>query len=313
MSLKIGIIGLPNAGKSTLFKAITKKKVLIASYPFTTINPNIGVTEVLDERLLEIQKKIKPKETVPATLEFVDIAGLIEGAHKGEGLGNQFLSHIRECDALVQVIDAFKEKNIAEDKRIIQEELLMKDVETLERMIEKIQKKEGKNSKEVFRLEKIKENLKNKESCNDLQLLSSKPVLYLYNGPENKDDYFYLDLKTEEEITELTDEERKELNLSSSLDRLIKECYNLLDLITFFTVVGGEKAQAWALKRDENIITAAEKVHTDFKERFIRGEVISYDDFLEINSLQEARSTGKIKTVGRDYIVQDGDIIEFKI
>ena len=311
MSLKIGIIGLPNAGKSTLFKAITRKPVLIASYPFTTVDPNVGIAEVPDERLLKIQEKIKPKETTPATLQFIDIAGLIEGAHKGDGLGNQFLSHIRECDALVHVIDVFKEKTSEKDKKTIRDELLMKDLQTIEKAIEKAEKKEGKNSAKVLNLKKIKEN---PENCNieDLQLLSHKPVIYLYNGTKAEEG-LCLDLKTEEEITELTKEEKRELGLFSSLDRLIKECYNSLDLITFFTVVGEEKIQAWSLQNGENIISAAEKVHSDFKEKFIRGEVISYNDFLKVKSLQEAKSLGKIKTVGRDYIVQDSDIIEFKI
>ncbi len=311
MSLKIGIIGLPNAGKSTLFKAITKRPVLIASYPFTTVDPNIGITEVPDERLLKIQEKINPKETIPATLEFVDIAGLIEGAHKGEGLGNRFLSHIRECDALIHVIDDFKEKNPEKDKKTVRNELLMKDLQTIEKAIEKTEKKEGKNSAKVLNLKRIKEN---PQSCTeeDLQLLSCKPVIYLYNGTKTEEG-LCIDLKTEEEMTELTNEEKRELEVFSSLDRLIKECYNSLDLITFFTIVGGEKAQAWSLQKGENIISAAEKVHSDFKEKFIRAEVTPYDDFLKVKSLQEARSWGKIKTVGREYIVQDGDIIEFKI
>ncbi len=320
MSYKIGIIGLPNAGKSTLFKAITKKDVLIAPYPFATIDPNIGIAEIHDKRLLDIAEIIKPKETMPASLEFVDIAGLIRGSHKGEGLGNQFLSHIRECNALVHVINSFKDSDPLGDKQAIKEELLMKDMETIEKAIQKSEKKEGGNSSRAKDLHEKKNKIKEGAVVEDkeLQLLSSKPVLYLYNiSGEDKGQFknkgMALDLKIEEELTEMEEEDRRELQISSHLDRLTKECYNLLELVTFFTIAGEKRAQAWAIEKNSDILCAAERVHSDFKERFICAEVVPYTDLMLAGSIQRARKEGRIKTAGKEYIVEEGDIIEFKI
>lgn len=264
MSFSVAIIGLPNSGKSTLFKALTKKQVAIASYPFTTIDPNVGIVNVPDERLKKIAETVRPEKITETFIEFVDIAGLVKGAHKGEGLGNQFLSYIRPCDAIVEVIRAFKTSDITEeinpqgDIEIIETELLMKDQE-------------------------IGDNV-----------LTSKPKIYLFNT----------NLKDEADMSELSEEEIKELGFKSQLDQLILNCYNILELITFFTITGGKETRAWTLKKGSNILEAAEKVHTDFKEKFIKAKVIPWQKFIE---------NGSWRIAGKEYLIQDGDIIEFKI
>lgn len=288
MSFSVGIIGLPNTGKSTLFKALTKKKVDIAAYPFTTIDPNVGVVAVPDERLKKIAQIIKPEKTIETVIEFVDIAGLVEGAHKGEGMGNQFLSYIRPCDAVVEVIRGFKTSDITEeispkrDIEIIENELLMKDQET------------------------------------DDNVLASKPKVYVFNiqegaGVPEIPNSLTIDLKLEEEASELSESEAEELKIKSKLDQLILACYNILDLITFFTITGGKETRAWTLKKGCNAFEAADKVHSDFKERFIRAEIIPWQKLVETGSWTKAKELGQIKTVGKEYIVQNGDIIEFKI
>ncbi|MBZ9577428.1 DUF933 domain-containing protein [Patescibacteria group bacterium] len=288
MSFSVGIIGLPNAGKSTLFKALTKKKVDIAAYPFTTIDPNVGVVTVPDERLKKIAQIVKPEKTIETVIEFVDIAGLVEGAHKGEGMGNQFLSYIRPCDAVVEVIRGFKTSDITEeispkrDIEIIENELLMKDQET------------------------------------DDNILASKPKVYVFNiqegaGVPEIPNSLTIDLKLEEEASELSESEAEELKIKSKLDQLILACYNILDLITFFTITGGKETRAWTLKKGSNALEAAGKVHSDFKERFIRAEVIPWQKLVETGSWTKAKELGQIKTAGKEYIVQDGDILEFKI
>ena len=288
MSFSVGIIGLPNTGKSTLFKALTKKKVDIADYPFTTIDPNVGVVAVPDERLKKIAQIVKPEKTIETVIEFVDIAGLVEGAHKGEGMGNQFLSHIRPCDAVVEVIRGFKTSDITEeispkrDIEIIENELLMKDRET------------------------------------DDNVLASKPKVYVFNiqegaGVPEIPNSLTIDLKLEEEASELSESEAEELKIKSKLDQLILACYNALDLITFFTITGGKETRAWTLEKGCNALEAADKVHSDFKERFIRAEIIPWQKLVETGSWTKAKELGQIKTVGKEYIVQNGDIIEFKI
>lgn len=284
MSFSVGIIGLPNTGKSTLFKALTKKQVDIADYPFTTIDPNVGIVPVPDLRLGKIADMIKPEKITPSIIKFIDIAGLVKNAHQGEGMGNQFLSHIRPCDALIEVIRCFDQNNNPEESiEIIDNELKMKDQELED------------------------------------DVLSSKPKIYLFNIKEDNvnlpeiKNSLAIDLKTESEINDLSPEEVEELKIQSKLDQLILACYNTLSLITFFTIKGGKEIRAWTLEKNSNIILAAEKVHTDFAQKLIKAEVLNYQKLIESGSWNKARELGKIKLAGKEYIVQDGDIIEFKI
>lgn len=344
MSFSVGIVGLPNVGKSTLFKALTKKPVDIAAYPFTTIHPNFGIVEVPDERLKKIAEIIKPEKATPTVIEFVDIAGLVKGAHKGEGLGNQFLAEIRNCDAILQVVRAFvnekaenvlREINPEKEIEIVKTELLMKDLETLSGLMMKLEKdvkKEKMALKKFELLKKIKEgvsqgklisemNLSDEEKTEikEYRFLTQKPILCILNTdtlpPEAR---FHLaglvvNLKEEEEISELSEEERKELAVNAQLDQLIKNCYNVLDLITFFTVAGLKEVRAWTLKKGLKAPRAGVVVHSDFEEKFIRAEVIPWQSLVKAGSWQRARELGWLKTAGKEYIVQDGDVIEFKI
>lgn len=286
MSFSVGIVGLPNVGKSTLFQALTQKPVDIADYPFTTIDPNVGIVRVPDERLEKVAEVIKPEKITPTIIEFIDIAGLVKNAHKGEGLGNQFLAQIRNCHAVLEVIRAFGENpNPKEDIETIKTEFEMKDLESKE-----------------------KENL-----------LSKKPVIYLLNT-DNKTHYPTLDLnhlklnlKEELDISELSEEERKELQLKSQLDQLILASYNILDLITFYTITGGKETRAWTLQKGAKAPQAGGVVHSDFQEKFIKAEAIQWQKLVEAGSWSKSREKGWLQTVGKDYIVQDGDVIEFKI
>lgn len=286
MSFSVGIVGLPNVGKSTLFKLLTKQSVDIADYPFTTINPNIGVVKVPDSRLGAIARIVKPEKITPTIIEFVDIAGLIQGAHKGEGLGNQFLSQIRNCDAILEVVKCFgNDAEVQENIETIKLELEMKD-------------REGKE----------KENT-----------LSEKPIVYLLNKDGKtqyqtpKVPYLALNLKDELEMSELSELKDKKSDPNSALDRLILACYNILDLITFYTIKGGEESRAWTVRKDSPIQRAGKTVHSDFEEKFIRGQVINWGKLIESGGWKEAREKGLIQTVGKDYLVKDGDVIEFKI
>jgi len=344
MSFSVGIIGLPNAGKSTLFSVLTKKQVEIANYPFTTIEPNVGIVPVPDKRLEEISKIVNPQKTIKTVIKFVDIAGLVKGAHKGEGLGNQFLSHIRACNVLVEVIRAFEnqkvehieqEINPKKDAEIIETELLIKDIQTLEKIIEKTKKTEAEKARTLIEIRNLLEkkkpfeqiNLSEKEKkiVNEYQLLTLKPKIYLLNidkeKPTEKEinlkkifpSALLINLKIEKEIEQLSPEEMKELQICSRLDQLISACYNILDLITFYTIAGGKEARAWSLKRNSDILKAAEKVHSDFKEKFIKAEIINWKTFIQKQGWSKTKEEGLIKIVGKEYIVQDGDIIEFKI
>lgn len=294
MSFSIGIVGLPNAGKSTLFKALTKKPVDIGPYPFTTIHPNFGIVQVPDERLEKIAEIIKPEKVTPTIIEFIDIAGLVKGSHKGEGLGNQFLAQIRNCDAILEVVRAFEDPRVENTTGKIDP---ASDIETI----------------------KIELELKDMESREKESLLAKKPAIYLlningktsYQAP--KAEYLAVNLKDEVEMFELSEAEKKELGLKSQLDQLILGCYNILDLITFYTTVGFKETRAWTLKNGLTAPDAGGVVHTDFKEKFIRAEVINWQKLVESGGWKEAREQGWIQTVGRDYIVKDGDVIEFKI
>ncbi|OGF73571.1 hypothetical protein A2W57_03765 [Candidatus Giovannonibacteria bacterium RIFCSPHIGHO2_02_43_16] len=300
MSLKIGIVGLPNVGKSTLFQALTKKEVDCSNYPFATIDPNIGVVEVPDARLKNLAEISHSKKIVPAVVEFVDIAGLVKGAAEGEGLGNKFLTHIREVDAILEVVRAFEDDSVihvagkpnpASDIETIKIELELKDIETKEKAKDPMQ----------------------------LQLLSQKPILYVFNVSENSKLLFpdlpssiALDIKKEFELSELSEKDREELGEQSGLGELIRKAYELLNLITFFTT-GEDESRAWTIPKNSTAPRAGRAIHSDFEKKFIRAEVIPYDKFAELGSMAKARESGLLRTEGKEYIVKDGDIIEFKI
>ncbi len=349
MALQIGIVGLPNVGKSTLFQLITKKQVDIANYPFCTIDPNIGVTAVPDFRVEKLAQLTKSARKIYATIEFVDIAGLVEGASKGEGLGNKFLANIRETDAIIYVLRCFKNENVIKtrddldvlkDKEILDMEMILKDIETVEKRLASLEKEIRANKKEAVKeaeaLRKVYESLKNGKIISELslteeekkivdsyQLLSSKPRLYLLNG-EQKDvsddilDYFkdkphiFMDVLTEFETAELSKEEQEELGIKPKLNDLIQEAYKLLGLINFFTT-GSDETRAWTIKNGYTASQAGGVIHSDFEDKFIRAEVINWKDLIDCNGFAGAREKGMIRTEGKDYIVKDGDVIEFKI
>jgi len=350
MSLKIGIVGLPNVGKSTLFKALTREKVNVANFPFATIDPNIGIVKVPDARLDKLAEMSKSKKIIPAAIEFVDIAGLIKGAHQGAGLGNQFLAYIREVDVIVEVVRDFENPNIihvegnispSRDIETIQLELVMADLQTLNKHLSKIEKdlKSGKKyaQEEKMILEKVKTvleagdlatkaNLSDSELglIKDLHLLTLKPFLFVFNisssTEENKkSDYIdnkiksiALDLQFEAEIAEMNEDEAKEFEQSSLLPNLIKAAYDLLGLITYFTT-GEDETRGWTIKAGMAAPEAGAAIHTDFMEKFIKAEVINWKKLLECSSWSNARAKGFLKTEGKDYVVEDGDVIEFKI
>ena len=361
MGFKCGIVGLPNAGKSTIFNALTAAKAEVASYPFSTIQPHQGIAPVPDLRLKEITRLIQPKKTISATLEVWDIAGLVKGASKGEGLGNQFLSHIRNVDALIHVVRCFEDENVApeggkvepeRDIAIVNTELLLADLEISSRRIAKIEKLaqvgEKQYREELEILKQIESGLNNGmpvrhmltlegevKGLHDLQLLTSKPVLYVANisESESKEEEAYrgkviqiaaeekapvvmLCGKLEAELEDLGDDERqeffKEYGLArSGLELLVNEGYRLLNLITFYTVVSKE-LRAWTVVQGTKAPEAAGKIHSDMEKGFIKAEVISYQDFLSAGSLTIAKEKGMIAQEGRDYEVKDGDIITFK-
>ncbi|MFA4890310.1 MAG: redox-regulated ATPase YchF [Candidatus Paceibacterota bacterium] len=340
MSLSIGIVGLPNVGKSTLFKALTKKQVDIANYPFCTIDPNVGVVQVPDPRLAKLSEFSKSGKTVPAAIEFVDIAGLVKGAAEGEGLGNKFLSHIREVDAICEVVRAFKNDNIIHvhnkidpenDIGVIETELILADLETATKRLGTLEKEVRSLDKEAIKkqeiVKKIKAGLEAGKPARgivspdefilvkDLQLLTFKPILYVYNvsGDEPTPGVgLKLDIKTEEDLMDMSEEEKKELGVESNIDKLIIEAYKLLGLMTFFTT-GEDESRAWTVKIGSTAPEAGVAIHTDFKEKFIRAEVINWQDLLNAGSYAAAREKGLIRTEGKTYVVKDGDVIEFKI
>ncbi len=352
MPLSIGIVGLPNVGKSTLFNLLTKKGVEAANYPFCTIDPNVGVVKVPDFRLDKLAAVSKPKKVIPTAIEFVDIAGLVAGAHKGEGLGNQFLAHIRECSAICEVIRDFKDKNVihvegrvdpASDQETINMELIFADLASMEKRLEKT-KKEAKSGDKVLIyqtliLDKIYQQLAAGKPVRDmifddeeyifvktLNLLTIKPIIYLLNVdethsgdvlPGTKEQIIKINVKLEEEIVNLPEEEQaeyiKELGLEQSgLDRLVQTAYKTLGLETFFTT-GADETRAWTVKLGTKAPQAAGEIHTDFIKGFVRAEVINWLKFVECGGEAKARELGLIRTEGKDYIVQDGDVCNFLI
>ena len=348
--MKIGIVGLPNVGKSTLFKALTKKAVDINNYPFCTIEPNVGVVEVPDERLDKLAEMSKSQKKIPAVVEFVDIAGLVKGASEGEGLGNKFLANIREVDAILQVVRVFKndtiihvhnEINPIEDIGVIETELALADFETVSKRIEKLSRDAKRGDKESIAklnvVEKIKTALESGKLANEtdldlkdemtniaikeLSLLTMKPFLYVYNVSdfdellalelENKK-HVKIDIKIEEELEQMTAEEIRELELKTGLDELIKKSYELLGLITFLTT-GEKESRAWTIKKGSTAPEAGTAIHNDFKNKFICADVIPWNELIEHGLMSKAKEVGKVKQVGKDYIVQDGDVMEFRI
>ncbi len=342
---------MPNVGKSTLFKTLTKKEVDIANYPFCTIDPNVGVVLVPDERVDKLAELSKSAKKIYATVDFVDIAGLVKGAAQGEGLGNKFLSHIREVDAVLYVLRAFKnadiintqnEVNPMKEKEILDVELILKDLETVNKRIEglagdvKVGKKEA--IKEMETLKKAKEFLSQEKVLIDqeftdeeklilsgFQLLTSKPRLYLLNGkPEEVDfvksdltkfenNYLIIDLAAEYEAEGLSREERIALGLSelSETDILVKKSYELLNLITFLTT-GEDETRAWTIRKGDTAPIAGAAIHSDFQDKFVKAEVVFWKDLLEAGGYPKAREQGKLRTEGKEYVVRDGDVIEFK-
>jgi len=340
MSLKIGIVGLPNVGKSTLFKALTREQVNIANFPFATIDPNIGVVNVPDSRLSQLAEMSKSKKIVPAAIEFVDIAGLVKGAHEGAGLGNQFLARIREVDVIVEVVRDFENPDIihvegsvspSRDIETIQLELVMADLQTLNKHLSKTEKDmrsgQKKAQEEKIILEKVKNvleagdlatkaNLSNLELelIRDLHLLTLKPFLFVYNVSGNADgkNRLALNLQFEAEIAEMSEDEAKEFESESRLPDLIKEAYSLLNLITYFTT-GEDETRGWTIMAGSTAPQSGAAIHTDFEQKFIKAEVINWQKLLECGTWANARQKGFLRTEGKDYIVSDGDVIEFKI
>ncbi len=333
MALSIAIVGLPNVGKSTLFKTLTKKQVLIANYPFATIDPNVGVVLVPDERIDKLAEFSKSEKKIYATVDFVDIAGLVKGAAEGEGLGNKFLANIRECDAIVYVLRAFTNADIINtqndvnplrDKEILDVELILKDLETLEKYKTKDAKELAAISKAIVFLKEQKVLIEQQwtdpeaEFLKNFQLLTLKPRLYLLNGKaeEVKIDLpnsLVIDVGTEAEAEDLSRQERIELGLPelSGTDMLIKKSYELLGLQTFLTT-GEDETRAWTIHKGDKAPQAAGVIHSDFEQKFVKAEVIFWEDLLKAGSYAKARETGLIRTEGKEYVVKDGDVIEFK-
>ena len=363
--MKLGIVGLPNVGKSTLFNCLTKAGALAANYPFATIDPNVGVVPVPDERVDKLGELYHTKKVTPAVIEFVDIAGLVKGASKGEGLGNQFLANIRETDAIVHVVRCFEDTNIvhvdgsidpARDIETINMELLLSDIEIIERRAAKVVKsaKGGDKAaaKEAAMITRLQEHMNDGKSAKTFELadeeeeaifksynlLSAKPVIYAANvsdadlandGADNAcvqavrkiaeaegSEVFVICAQIEEEIAELDDDEKRDFLESlglkeAGLDRLIKASYKLLGLISFLTA-GEDECRAWTIKKGTKALQAAGKIHTDFERGFIRAEVVKYEDLITLGSLAAAKEKGVAGLEGKDYVVNDGDVILFR-
>jgi GTP-binding protein YchF len=378
MSLSIGIVGLPNVGKSTLFNALTKKGVLIANYPFATIDPSVGVVAVPDERLYRLADFSQTQKTIPAAIEFVDIAGLVAGASQGEGLGNKFLANIRETDAILEMVRIFAlddgkeeinhvygEIDPLRDIKVINMELILADMETVEKRISNLQKDVKRGDKAAVLEESIAKRIQEallaekmantviltdeeEKIAKQLNLLTRKKFIYGLNkrsGGKNLDEtdaelfakickeiesygseWVVIDAKTEHELSDFEGEERKDMRKAiigddvsavalaeaDGIDTLIKKSYKLLGLATYFTT-GEKETRAWTIKAGSTAPVAAAAIHTDFEKKFIRAEVVFWSDLLESGSMVTAKSKGLVRTEGKEYLVKDGDVIEFKI
>lgn len=353
--LAIGIVGLPNVGKSTLFNALTDNNILAANYPFATIEPNTGIVPIPDHRLQKLAELYNTNKVVPATTTFVDIAGLVAGASEGEGLGNQFLSHIRSTNAIVQVVRAFSDKNIVhvdqeasppKDIEVIKTELILADLQTMQKRLPRIEKELKANPKLAPLAEEYRQIIQaldngqpassvpnlNPEHIYDLHLLSAKPVLYVFNVDESDlqnqakqaslsslvapNPSLFICAKLESELNSLDKNERQELLLTygqqqSGLVQLIKAAYSLLGLQSYLTA-GPKEVRAWTIKKGSTAPQAAGVIHTDFERGFIAAEVVDYNDLINAGSLTAAKSTGKVRTEGKDYVMKPNDVVEFK-